>query len=186
MGFASGGWPFLGRLVESPAFQSCGRSLERVVKERRLDVGIDRHNIQKIDRPAIAPGTSRGGPVGDSLHLLQVFTVESSQEECIGDQTQIAPGIGGGLGAAILGQLTDESGDLRRHQAAVLKSAFVGFSFDVQHCPAGLRVTIARPIPLDRHGIRVKTKGAGGRGRFRRATARRNRGQNEDSDEEAP
>ena len=48
----------------------------------------------------------------------------------------------------------DEATDLRRHQPAVLVAPLVGLSCDVQHDPAGLRVSIARPVSLHRDRVR--------------------------------
>ena len=63
------------------------------------------------------------------------------------------PGVDGGLGAAIPGDLADEPGDLGRHQPAVLVTPLVRLSLDVQDDPAGLRVAITGTKPL--HGGRV-------------------------------
>ena len=142
--------PLLGRLAESPAFQAGRRGLEGVFEKVGLDVGVDRDEVEQIERPAVPLGAGRRGPVGDSLHLLEVFGVESAQEQGIGQQPQVLPGVGGGLGAAIPGDLADEPGDLGRHQPAVLVAPLVRLSLDVQHDPAGLRVAITRPEPLHR------------------------------------
>ena len=59
----------------------------------------------------------------------------------------------GALRAAIPGDLADEPGDLGRHQPAVLVAPLVRLSLDVQDDPAGLRVAITRPKPLDGGGV---------------------------------
>ena len=51
-----------------------------------LDVGVDRDDVEQVERPAVELGPGGRGAVGDSFHLLKVFGVESAQEEGIGQQ----------------------------------------------------------------------------------------------------
>ena len=90
-----------GRLTVSPAFEAGSSRLQRLVKKRGLDVGVERHHVEQIERPAIEFRARRGGTVGDTLHFLEVFAVESSQEEGVGDQPEVVPGVRGCPDAAI-------------------------------------------------------------------------------------
>ncbi len=80
----------LGGLAEPAALQAGRRGLEGVFQEVGLDVGVDRHQVEQIERPALPLGPGRGRAVGDSLHLLEIFGVEPAQEEGVGQQSQIA------------------------------------------------------------------------------------------------
>ena len=122
--------------------------LEGVFQEVGLDVGVDRDQIEQIERAPVPAGAGRGRSVGDPFHLLEVFRVESAQEEGIGQEPQVLPGVERSLAAAIAGDLADEPRDLGCHQPAVLVAAFVGLAFDVQDDPAGLGVAITGPEPL--------------------------------------
>ncbi len=152
---------FFGRLAESPAFKTRRRGLHGVLEEVGFNVGIDRDHVEEIDRTAVVPRPGRGSAVSDSLHFLDEFRVESTQEQGVGDQPQVVPGVSGCLAATVSGQLADEAGDLGRHQPAVLEPALIRSPFDVQDDPARLRVTIARAEPLDRRWVRPERCGAG-------------------------
>ncbi len=151
MRFLGANRPLLGRLAKPPAFQAGRGGLEGVFQKVGLDVGVDRDQVEQIERPPVPLGPGRRGPVGDSLHLLEVFGIKSAQEEGIGQQPQVLPGVGGCLAAAIPGDLADEPGDLGRHQPAVLVTPLVRLSLDVQDDPAGLRDSDNR-APNRSHG----------------------------------
>ena len=70
--------PCLGRLAEPPALQPRRRGVEGTIKERGLDVGVERDDIEQVDGPPVELGPGRGRTVGDPLHLLEVLGVESS------------------------------------------------------------------------------------------------------------
>ena len=84
----------LGRLAKPPAFEAGRGGLERVFEEVGLDVGVDRDEVEQIERPAVQGRSGRRGSVGDPLHLLEIFGIESAQEQGIGQQPQVLPGVG--------------------------------------------------------------------------------------------
>jgi hypothetical protein len=62
MGFLGTPRALLGGLPEPASLQAGGRRLERVLEEVRLDVGVDRDDIQEIDRPAVERGPAAAAP----------------------------------------------------------------------------------------------------------------------------
>jgi hypothetical protein len=98
-----------------------------------------------------------GSSVGDALHLLKNFLIETAQEERAGGGAReiptfvLAPGIE--FGGAALHVPRDFGG----HEAAVLVAALVRVPFDVEVDPSADRITIGRAVGCDggRRGPRV-------------------------------
>ena len=65
------------------------------ILEFDLDVGIDRDDVEEVERLAVELGIGGGRAVGDSLHLLDVFRIITSKKKCIGERADMRPRRGG-------------------------------------------------------------------------------------------
>ena len=137
-------------LAERLPFEPVGAGLQGAVEEVGLDVGVDRDDVEQVEVSAVEGRPGGRGAVGGPFHFLQVLFIVSPEEQGVDERAGRSPAFAGRAGAPLGGQGLEVVGDLRRHQPAVLVAPLVGFTFDVQDDPAGLRVAVGRAIPADR------------------------------------
>ena len=123
-----------------------GRALghqQRVVHGVDLVRGVERDDVQHVERAPMRARAGGVGTFGDALHFLHLLGRKAFLKQTPRHRAVLRPGCGRRLRAPELGQRADVGGDLGRHQVAVLQAALARRAFDVNHRPAGLRVAPA-------------------------------------------
>ena len=111
----------------------------------------------QVDAPVLPPGAGVGGAIGNAAHLLQDFVVEAAEEEGVRGGAIVLPVL---LVAESGGTALEILWNLAGHQMAMLVSALVGLSFDVEIDPAGGGVAVGGAKCL--HGFPSRPVVAGG------------------------
>jgi len=134
----------VGGRIEVETFQSGGRGGHGRAEFTQLDGDVGHHHVHQVDgRP------SQRAPAAVAhrrcAHLLQDFAIEAAEEERVGDGAKLAPAGGVGVGTEVGGRALEVLGNLARHEKAVLVSALIGLSLDVEVDPAGGGIAVAGP-----------------------------------------
>ena len=155
MGFLGAHRALLGGLAEPPAFQAGGRGLERVFQEVGLDVGVDRHEVEEIERPPVRTVAPAAAAPSAIPFISSRYSGSNRRRNRASARSRRSCQASAGAWRAAIPRESRRMNrrDLGRHQPAVLVTALVRLSFDVQDDPAGLGVSIAGAIPLHRDRI---------------------------------
>ncbi len=140
-------------LVEGADFETVGRGFERAIQEVDLDLGVERHQIDQVERAAVELRPGRRGAVGDALHLFKVFRIILTQEKRTDEGAHLAPRGRGVVAASLDRQGVHVVGDLGRQEPAVLIPTLVGSPFNVEHDPARLGIPVRRPESFNCRGV---------------------------------
>ncbi len=150
----SGSWrgPFC-RFPEDLTFQTGPGGVEGLVHEGTFDLGIDRDDVEEVDRPALDLGTGRGGSIGDALHFFEQLAIILPEKEGIGQVTQFLPSVGRRLGGPVAAQVADVVGDFPTQKPAMLVASVIRLALNMQDSPAVLRIEVSRALAPDRGGV---------------------------------